>query len=277
MGQGWGRGISVLQGVVLALAALVVMMAGSAAVMASGGSRAALSNADCEKCHEQETRTVEASGMAHKEAVSCQQCHEGHRPWKERNIPECGTCHAGESHFEVGNCLGCHNPHMPLEIVLQGELRDVCVSCHEPQGSDLAASPSKHTTVSCNFCHADRHRFIPECVQCHEPHGAGMTQGDCATCHDAHKPLSLNYGAEPSSALCASCHEEINGQLAANASKHRELSCATCHAERHGVVPRCTDCHGTPHPPGMHERFPRCGDCHGTAHELNGPLPGAGK
>jgi hypothetical protein len=34
-------------------------------------------------------------------------------------------------------------------------------------------------------------------------------------------------------------------------------------------VPKCQDCHGTPHPAGMMAKFGKCGDCHGIAHDIN--------
>ena len=45
--------------------------------------------------------------------------------------------------------------------------------------------------------------------------------------------------------------------------------CAFCHKEKHKTVPKCQDCHGTPHPAGMMAKFGKCGDCHGIAHDIN--------
>lgn len=246
----------------------VILMAVSVSVM-TGEPVPGLTNEDCAKCHMTETRAVVEMGMAHKTAVSCLECHTGHRPMTANNVPNCSMCHAGEPHFEVGNCRSCHDPHMPLEIVLQGDLKDVCVSCHGTVGNDLVAFPSMHTELSCNYCHADRHGAIPDCGQCHAPHSAEMSQSDCMICHDAHTPTVLSYRGSAPSSLCGACHGEINRQLAANESRHRDIACIECHSQRHGLVPLCSDCHGMPHAKGMHERFPRCGDCHGIAHALN--------
>jgi hypothetical protein len=90
-------------------------------------------------------------------------------------------------------------------------------------------------------------------------------------------PLALNYRAETPSPLCAACHNGIANQLSANDTKHRDVSCATCHQATHGMIPQCSDCHGTPHAKGMHEKFPKCGDCHGIAHDLNNNVPSASK
>jgi predicted CXXCH cytochrome family protein len=258
------QGVSLLQGSLIALATLTLLALGSGSALA-----AVLTSADCAKCHTSESLAVLEKGMAHKTSVSCQDCHGGHRPMKAENIPNCAMCHAGAPHYEVGNCLSCHDPHMPLEIVLEGELKDVCVSCHGSVGKDLVAAPSMHGQVSCNFCHADRHGFIPNCAQCHTPHSPEMKQNDCLICHDAHTPTVLAFRGKAPSNLCASCHGEINQQIAANKSQHRDLACVECHAQKHEAVPQCSDCHGMPHAKGMHERFPRCGDCHGIAHNLS--------
>jgi hypothetical protein len=158
---------------------------------------------------------------------------------------------------------------MPLEIVLKGELKAVCLTCHESQGQELTVNPSKHADVACNFCHAEKHGVIPDCTKCHKPHSADMTQADCGTCHKAHKPLELAYGPKVPSLQCAACHDEAYGQLAASKAKHQTLACVYCHANKHKTVPQCSDCHGTPHAPGMHKRFPKCGECHNIAHDLN--------
>ena len=35
------------------------------------------------------------------------------------------------------------------------------------------------------------------------------------------------------------------------------------------MVPKCQDCHSSPHPAGIMSKFPKCGDCHKIAHDLN--------
>ena len=244
------------------------LAAGNAPVSAQE-TKAVLTASDCVKCHEKEPAAIEAKGSAHKTAINCQDCHAGHRPKVAKNIPQCSNCHEGEPHFKVEGCLTCHNPHQPLEIVLKGEQKAVCLTCHDSQGKELVANPSKHTEVACNFCHANKHGVIPECVQCHDPHSKNMTKADCKTCHQAHQPLTLNYPAETASAHCAACHDTAFNQLMASKTKHKELACAFCHQNKHKTIPNCSDCHGTPHAAGMHQKFPKCGDCHNIAHDLN--------
>ncbi len=255
-----------IQAALLAAGFCVSLGLGTAARTADA---AGLSVDDCAKCHEQEPAQIDAKGAAHKSDINCLDCHEGHRPKVARNIPECSACHSGTRHFELEECISCHNPHAPLDIALEGELTAVCLTCHESQGRELTQHASAHTDVSCNFCHADQHGVIPDCVSCHSPHSSAMTQADCATCHQAHMPLALSYGPQTSSIHCAACHDAAHTQLLANQSKHRDLSCVACHESRHKFVPLCTDCHGTPHAPGMHQKFPQCGDCHSIAHDLN--------
>jgi predicted CXXCH cytochrome family protein len=230
---------------------------------------AALTTADCQKCHDRQPQEIEAKGAAHKTAIDCLACHESHRPKVAKNIPECSNCHSGTPHYEIKGCQTCHNPHSPLEITLKGELKAVCLTCHEGPGKDLAANPSKHTEVACNFCHADKHGVIPDCISCHEPHSKQMTQADCKTCHQAHKPLALTYGTTVPSVQCAACHDQAFALLNASQTKHRDLACVACHADKHKMVPQCADCHGQPHAAGMHQKFPQCGDCHNIAHDLN--------
>jgi hypothetical protein len=82
-------------------------------------------------------------------------------------------------------------------------------------------------------------------------------------------PATVTYGAETANAHCAACHQTANQLLMASPYKHKDVACVTCHTERHKMVPACTDCHGTPHAGGIHEKFPNCGDCHSIAHDLN--------
>lgn len=228
-----------------------------------------LSVDDCAKCHELQPREIEAAGSAHKEQINCQECHTGHRPSSQANIPACSMCHDGSDHYTLENCLRCHNPHQPLRVVLEGDLKAECLTCHTGQNEQLVANPSKHTDVACNFCHADTHGNIPECSVCHEPHAETMTQSDCNNCHEVHQPLVLNYPDSTPNTLCAACHDGAYDLLMATNTKHRDVACVSCHADTHKTVPSCSDCHDLPHAEGIHAKFPVCGSCHNIAHDLN--------
>jgi len=232
---------------------------------------AELSPADCVKCHDQAPHDIAAAGGAHKDQVTCVDCHDGHPPRKLDIIPSCQQCHEGADHFELQNCKQCHNnPHTPLAITIDANQTEACLTCHTEQMAQLQQHESKHTAVACSTCHRERHGLIPDCVHCHSPHREGQEQQDCLTCHQAHMPKEVSYPADIPTLQCAACHGDVAQQLSHNPAKHASLSCATCHQEKHGMIPNCQDCHGdTPHPPAMHAKFPECGQCHGIAHDLN--------
>jgi len=229
-----------------------------------------LSPTDCIKCHSAVQGMVESKGAKHKTAVTCMQCHKGHPPMvsKEKIIPLCSECHAGKPHYEIGGCNTCHtDPHAPLDMKLSANLTTPCLSCHDKQGQELKNYPSRHTKLFCTTCHK-AHRDVPPCLKCHQPHSAEMVDKDCMSCHPAHQPLTITYGADMSSKNCAACHANLFNTLTGSGTKHSALACVYCHKEKHGNVPACETCHGSPHPSGMLERFPKCNMCHISAHSL---------
>jgi hypothetical protein len=227
-----------------------------------------LSNSDCSKCHTTAPQDILAMGGAHRSAVGCMDCHQGHPPVVADIIPRCDECHSGKSHYELENCLSCHsNPHKPLELTLAGDITDPCLTCHSGQITQLREHQSAHTKLACTSCH-DRHAQAPDCMNCHASHGAEMTGADCTSCHRAHMPLAVTYATNISSRHCGSCHDGAYNQLASKATKHSGLACAECHQKKHGTLMECQECHGSPHAQGMMAKFPNCGACHGIAHNL---------
>jgi predicted CXXCH cytochrome family protein len=260
--------------IVAAGLALGSLLAGTA-LAADVAAKPVLSNSDCVKCHAKPPADIEAKGKAHKTAVGCQDCHQGHPPAvaKAKIIPQCSQCHEGKPHFKLAGCLGCHrNPHTPKEISFGRDVTDPCLTCHTPQIAQLKQSPSKHSKLNCSFCH-DVHGKVPQCTQCHKSHSADIVQADCKKCHRAHMPKSVVYGNDTNSKFCAACHGKAYNLLTASKAKHKTLLCVTCHQEKHKMVPKCQDCHGVPHPAGLMNKFPRCGECHGIAHDLNNWAP----
>jgi len=228
-----------------------------------------LSNSDCIKCHKEAPMDIAAQGGAHKTEIGCMDCHQGHPPAVRDIIPSCNDCHSGSSHFELDNCLNCHsNPHAPLVLKLAKDITGPCLTCHQKEGTQLQENKSFHSTMACTACHQE-HGKVPDCVSCHEPHADDMVQADCKLCHQAHKPLAITYAETTPSKSCAACHDEAYAMLAASATKHHDLSCAKCHQKTHKMIPACQDCHGTPHPAGILQKFPECGQCHSIAHDLN--------
>lgn len=265
------------------VAACACLMAGAhgKAWAANGAAAAAprLSNDDCVKCHAKAPADVAANGAAHKTAVKCQDCHNGHPPTVKNIIPLCSQCHKGKPHYGLKGCNACHsNPHTPLIIKMGRNITDPCLTCHTEQIKKLKDNKSKHTALACTFCH-DTHGKIPPCVQCHKPHTKEMTQADCKKCHQAHMPTAVTYNDQIPSKDCAACHKAAFDLLAASPTKHKSLSCVACHQAKHKMIPQCQSCHGAPHPAAMLSKFPKCSYCHSIAHDLNhwpGGAPGPG-
>ncbi|MFH1019601.1 MAG: cytochrome C [Pseudomonadota bacterium] len=226
---------------------------------------------DCIKCHDKAPADIAKAGRAHKEKVSCVDCHVGHPPRSKDIIPKCSNCHADTPHFKLQGCTGCHNnPHTPLVVTVPSGITDPCLTCHSKQMSQLQEYVSKHTTVACSTCHRERHGLIPECTNCHSPHANGQVQKDCLTCHKAHMPKNVTYPSDIASSNCAGCHPEAYQKLKNSSAKHAKLECATCHQEKHKMIPQCQLCHGPkPHAVAMHQAFPQCSQCHGIAHDLH--------
>jgi hypothetical protein len=251
---------------------VVVMMCVSVSLGYQGAARAqtkpVLTNEDCQKCHDGPPTDLAAAGGKHKD-VGCTGCHIGHPPAVKKPIPQCSDCHGGKAHFELKGCLGCHkNPHTPLNISFPNNVTDACVTCHAQQIVQLRDNKSRHSALACSFCHSV-HGKVPQCTQCHKPHSADMAVTDCKLCHKAHMPKVVTYADDIASAKCGACHGKALELLSASKAKHHDLTCAFCHKEKHKMVPKCQDCHGTPHPEGMMKKFPRCGECHNIAHDLN--------
>lgn len=223
---------------------------------------------DCQKCHHNIVYEINVNGSAHKEKVTCLNCHEGHPPLKRDIIPRCNKCHEKAPHFQLEGCSTCHtNPHFPLDISLTRDITFPCTTCHETQIAQLKEYPSIHTTLDCTACHI-KHGYIPECLACHKPHLGNMTNKDCLDCHMAHKPLAVSYGANIPSEFCGGCHTTTYIQLGESKAKHRKVACVLCHEAKHKMIPKCQKCHEAPHSKSIHEKFKTCGPCHGKAHNL---------
>ena len=171
-------------------------------VLGTGSADAALSIGDCLKCHEREWQQVALKGRAHKEQVSCLDCHENHRPRVANNIPKCSGCHGAAPHKGMTDCSSCHEKkerctachmvHQPL-VWSSGDTASLhCKVCHPEAVELLAASISKHHSLGCTFCHAE-HRGIKQCNDCHgKPHPVGTHKmfPQCGICHNVAHDLS---------------------------------------------------------------------------------------
>jgi hypothetical protein len=83
----------------------------------------------------------------------------------------------------------------------------------------------------------------------------------------------VTYAADIPSKFCGACHVKPFELLSASKVKHQTLACAFCHPAKHKMMPKCQNCHGSPHPAGIMTKFPKCGDCHNIAHDLNNWAP----
>ncbi len=226
---------------------------------------------DCVKCHQDEPAWINANGGKHKTEITCLDCHVEHLPWGSDTIPKCSRCHdpGDQKHFTLENCLGCHtNPHMPIaSLKLLPDAKTQCGTCHEQELAWIEQNPSKHAEKSCVFCHW-AHGKIPNCSKCHEPHLAGQTMENCLSCHrNPHKPLNILPPDNTPVAYCGACHDEIAAKLVKMEYKHGKLLCVYCHKGQHPTVPKCQDCHGTPHGAGI-LKGRACLDCHRDPHDL---------
>lgn len=227
-----------------------------------------LSMQDCKKCHSEIVGQIERLGKAHRDKISCTDCHNGHPPAQRDVIPLCSKCHQDSPHFNLTGCLDCHtNPHTPLEIALTRTITVQCTTCHFTQIKELQDNYSIHTTLDCTACHTS-HGLLPECFACHGPHLVGMTNKDCHACHKPHMPLVVSYGPDIPTEFCGSCHTQTYEILGNSHAKHRLVSCAQCHEAKHKMIPKCQKCHQLPHDESIHAKFPECGSCHGIAHDL---------
>ena len=112
--------------------------------------------------------------------------------------PNCLECH-DEPHTafkDNASCMVCHPVHSPLEIVYGDNIvNETCGSCHKGVAKKLREGTMKHATLYCVYCHADRHRNVPECQKCHEqPHSKGLLSkfNSCADCHGDPHVLKLS-------------------------------------------------------------------------------------
>jgi len=252
---------------------IVFLGAGIAALLIYSGTAPAeiqshYKKEECVKCHAARVKEIATAGKRHKN-VPCIGCHPGHPPEVKKPIEPCSKCHqkTRKAHFELTGCLNCHkNPHTPLNITFEG--KDACLNCHMLQSELLRDNESKHSLLDCSTCHRV-HRMVPQCTQCHNPHSAEMVVADCKKCHKAHMPNVVTYAADIPPKFCGACHVKPFELLGASKVKHHTLACAFCHQAKHKMMPRCQDCHGSPHPAGIMTKFPKCGECHNSAHDLN--------
>ncbi|MCA1796711.1 MAG: cytochrome c3 family protein, partial [Geobacteraceae bacterium] len=108
-----------------------------------------LEDSDCIKCHVDPAVQIAEKGGAHRTALGCFDCHEGHPPAAQVVIPECAGCHApsAHEHYALDNCTRCHAPHAPgvKPLSLLGDdVPAICFTCHEDVEIAFEEIPSAH-------------------------------------------------------------------------------------------------------------------------------------
>lgn len=249
----------------------------------------------CEQCH---------AAMGQKKVVhgpvkdgNCLSCHKPHGangPFlldvEEDQTALCLGCHdkarfkANFMHGPVaaGACTKCHNPHESSEkSLLSGNIRDMCLKCHEDFAKAMEGAPIIHPPVKDDPCTA-----------CHNPHGSAFA-------HVLNKKMPD---------LCLECHDAVDKKLKGVKTSHKPIqqegSCGNCHSphfsKAKGLLPYdeqivCLGCHGNDglgKPPlsnirkeldgkkDLHEPVKKgqCGKCHDPhgsefAKILRGPYP----
>ncbi len=226
--------------------------------------------AECGRCHVVHFQALKADGGKHR--FACQECHRIFHAYNPRRdnfaalMPQCGQCHNLPHGTRFTECLSCHdNPHAALRLAGMPKLAQHCGECHVGPAEELAKFPSAHTRQGCDSCHSERHGRIPQCGECHQPHFAEQPATACLGCHPVHRPLQISFTPDADPQNCKECHTAAFSHWTATRSKHGKVSCATCHT-RHGLIPKCTDCHDVPHDAKMMARFPACLDCHLDPH-----------
>ena len=233
----------------------------------------------CAACHEDQAKTLDAKGAAHKQELgSCTACHPEHKPNGITVTESCNSCHskARRRHFTLENCVSCHDPHQPLEMDLGklGEVKPVCLSCHNNQERLHNQYPNKHTSFDCSKCHVGDHGSSKQCLDCHKPHIPEMTYGDCLKCHPPHLPHMIKARPTQSGPVCASCHADATGLLTEKGGKHSKQPCISCHRTHppfgDDVIPSCTSCHEPED--DTHYTVGNCQQCHLAHHTLDRDL-----
>lgn len=144
---------------------------------------------------------------------------------------------------------------------------ETCLTCHNEQKDEFESSPSKHSDLSCIFCHPV-HKEIPGCSKCHEAHEQDQVASDCVKCHPAHRPFEIASDETSPRSLCIPCHQAVGKQMNKTTTKHQNFTCAFCHKGAHPSLPSCKGCHGRPHSAATHNKLPDCLDCHLDNHNL---------
>ncbi len=188
-------------------------------------------SADCESCHEKETKEYKRSTHAR---ISI--------PGEDAKRQGCEMCHGpGSLHVEAGGskgtminpkkdptiCFTCHLEkkaefRLPFHHpVLEGKMS--CSACHSAHGEEVrpwSATTMKDVNEACFKCHKDqRGPFVWE----HE----ALREG-CVTCHKVHGSVNDKMLIARDSNLCLRCHTQVNFPVLGKSSHSGRLNQGAC-------------------------------------------------
>ncbi len=200
-------------------------------------------------------------------ALNCKECHRVKRGKYnfKRVLPVQANCTTGGCHTDMGKQAHVHGP------VGAG----VCISCHNPHGSNQEKQMQRSGGELCLVCHqAKKEEFSQDvvhapveegCVDCHDPHESAMRfqlKGDggavsslCFQCHESEMFTKEHRHGPVGSGDCIACHQphaSKNPSLLIAPQEKSEL-CFRCHQDRKEdfsmkhvhppVVEDCGQCH----------------------------------
>jgi len=241
---------------------------------------AGAANADCMRCHGDETLVGEARGeqvslyvdesayvLSKHAGTACAQCHSEVNPNLRRpcdaieSAVDCGVCHAGPiAEYESG----IHG-----RLAMQGDAdAPTCHDCHEKHAEKDRTNPASPTFP----------RNVPSlCAKCHRV----GEQAAVRIISNVEHPVE-SYGMSIHgkglmesgllvTAVCSSCHTP-HGELPAadpNSTVNRDNLAGTCGDCHHGIAEEfATSIHAPGVADAPADSLPTCEDCH-TSHEIS--------
>jgi predicted CXXCH cytochrome family protein len=119
-------------------------------------------------------------------------------------------------------CYGCHQAFGTKKDVHPPVKGGMCLSCHNPHGSDEPRMLTQPLKDLCLTCHPDKvnHKFL---------HGPAST-GDCTICHSPHESDNSTLLLEDQPKLCFGCHTDMEAVMKKKDVHPAVLSgCTSCH------------------------------------------------
>jgi predicted CXXCH cytochrome family protein len=223
--------------VLILLALVLTMKAGVPEVSAAEAP-------DCKMCHSDK---VEAKNMHPAVMMGCPACHAN---VDATNIPHnFGGTDKGLIAEPPDLCMFCHDSgmfsgkatvHMPV-------MAGMCITCHDPHGSDEEKLLKAPKPEVCFECHEKTKFYGPTihepvglglCPTCHEPHQSdnekllkGQVAEICFMCHDSAEFEGTSVHSPVAAGLCTECHLPHASQNSNLLIRKGNLLCRKCHAK----------------------------------------------